>query len=282
MIFRLLLSSAASLAGGVFGAMATPTTTTSFRVVTYNVLSSHLASPSHYTTAKPEHLLASNRIEKILAKLDREIDPPATTNEAAASAPAAAAVVFCLQEVSYEFAGPIHTFFANRGFHVVSGLYGKPFNGYMGVITAWPNTAQLEVVSVHIDRLSDTAAAATTATAPPPSTTAAGAAVGESSSPSSFWPAPPPDSSSDDDGGVVMRLFKTVLLSPVQRLARLLLLQNQNDASSAREGDGSHWTMARNRFNVLVTIVLKDKRTHQQFCIGNYHMPCMYYAPMVM
>ena len=39
--------------------------------------------------------------------------------------------IFALQEVCYPFASELHTFFANRGYHFVTGLYGRPFNGYV-------------------------------------------------------------------------------------------------------------------------------------------------------
>lgn len=87
-----------------------------FRVVSYNVLSSHLASPSHFSTLDPQHLDAAIRLPKILTKLDQEI----SSNDEA--------TIFCLQEVSYQWAGKLHAFFANRGYHVITGLYGKQFN----------------------------------------------------------------------------------------------------------------------------------------------------------
>ncbi len=44
---------------------------------------------------------------------------------------------------------------SNRGFHMVTGLYGRKFNGYMGVALAWP-TEEFETIDVDISRLSDT------------------------------------------------------------------------------------------------------------------------------
>jgi 2',5'-phosphodiesterase len=43
-----------------------------------------------------------------------------------------------------------------------------------------------------------------------------------------------------------------------------------------------HWKMSKDRSNAVVAAVLRDKETSKMFCIGNYHMPCAYYAPMVM
>jgi mRNA deadenylase 3'-5' endonuclease subunit Ccr4 len=51
---------------------ATPSST-SLRVVSYNLLSSKLAQPSHYTHAEPEHLEPEYRLPMILSKLDDEM-----------------------------------------------------------------------------------------------------------------------------------------------------------------------------------------------------------------
>ena len=125
------------------------------RVVSYNVLSSHLASPSHFSTVDPEHLDASNRLPKLLDKLQQEIDATVADNTKNKEAGQQRSTIFCLQEVSYDWCGALHVFFANRGYHVVSGLYGRSFNGYMGVVTAYP-TGTLETVTVDISRLADT------------------------------------------------------------------------------------------------------------------------------
>jgi mRNA deadenylase 3'-5' endonuclease subunit Ccr4 len=89
------------------------------RVVSYNVLSSHLASPSHFVTLNPAHLESIARLPVVLQKLDSELD--AHSN-----------VIVCLQEVSYDWLGKFHAYFANRGYHMVSANYGRKFNGYMG------------------------------------------------------------------------------------------------------------------------------------------------------
>eukprot|EP00959_Pyramimonas_sp_CCMP1952_P250828 5242870-Pyramimonas_sp.AAC.1 len=39
-----------------------------------------------------------------------------------------------------EWAGDLHAFFQQRGFHFLVSLYGAPFNGYMGVGIAFPIT----------------------------------------------------------------------------------------------------------------------------------------------
>jgi len=115
-------------------------TSTTARVVTYNVLSSHLADASYFTHCLPYDLLADVRRGRVEMKLEREIDRRA---------------VIALQEVSMSWAGPLHTYFAQRGYHFILSLYGKPFNNYMGVGLAVPLDAY-EVMASDISRLSDT------------------------------------------------------------------------------------------------------------------------------
>jgi 2',5'-phosphodiesterase len=142
-------------------------TTTKLRIVSYNVLSSQLANIESYPTYNPQYLNSSYRLQKVIQKLEKEItntcaDSTSTGTGTAISNPSSQheqeqnrATIFCLQEVSYEWAGPLHAFFANHKYHVVSGLYGQKFNGYMGIITAYP-IEQFHTVHVDICRLSDT------------------------------------------------------------------------------------------------------------------------------
>jgi exonuclease III len=46
--------------------------------------------------------------------------------------------IICLQEVSIDWAGELQTLFANNKYHFITGMYGKRFNGYMGVGIAVP------------------------------------------------------------------------------------------------------------------------------------------------
>jgi mRNA deadenylase 3'-5' endonuclease subunit Ccr4 len=106
------------------------------RVASYNVLSSHLAQPDHFSTLNPDHLKASHRLPVVLRKLDDEIQRQS---------------IICLQEISYDWAGSLHTHFANQGYHLVTGLYGNKPNGYMGVGIAFP-TSGWNVLDVDISR----------------------------------------------------------------------------------------------------------------------------------
>jgi 2',5'-phosphodiesterase len=198
---------------------------TKLRVVSYNVLSSHLARPNHFTSYNPAHLEASNRLPVVLQKLDEEMKSSKNT-------------VVCLQEVSYDWAADLHTFFATRGYHLVTGLYGKKFNGYMGVCLAWP-VETMEVVHVDISRLSDKRQGG--------------------------WP------DRDERPSALASLWTSMLKT-------LPLKQFGLEGKEVID----HWNFSENRFNVIVSAVLREKASGKAFCIGNYHMPCAYFAPMVM
>lgn len=109
------------------------------RIVSYNVLSSSLASPSHFTQCDPSNLNSVTRLKRVLTKLE---------------APVAARSIICLQEVSLSWGGHLHSFFANRGFHFLLASHGSYFNGYMGEALAFPLDL-FEAVDLRIERLTD-------------------------------------------------------------------------------------------------------------------------------
>lgn len=147
--------------------------------------------------------------------------------------------IFALQEVSYDWAGTLHTFFCQKGYHLVTGLYGKPFNGYMGVCLAWP-TNKFNVVDVDISRVSDKREGG--------------------------WPA--------DEGVSLTRRMISGVQGFLDRPLKLL--------GMASEEKIDHWKMAERRFNVLVSAKLEEVDSKRTFAVSTYHMPCAFYAPMVM
>jgi 2',5'-phosphodiesterase len=110
------------------------------KITSYNVLSSHLSAPTHFTACSPGNLDPKNRLDKVRIQLQKEIDSKS---------------IICLQEVSNTWAGALHKFFSNSDYHFITGLYGNRFNGYMGVGIAVPR-AQYEIVDVDITRVADT------------------------------------------------------------------------------------------------------------------------------
>eukprot|EP00051_Salpingoeca_urceolata_P020145 m.300112 g.300112 ORF g.300112 m.300112 type:complete len:471 (+) comp19553_c0_seq9:2118-3530(+) len=116
-------------------------TQASWRVVSYNVLSSSLARPSHFFKCTPQQLKSANRLEKLKKQLLEQFAQPNRP-------------IVCLQEVSLAWAGELHALCAQQGYHVVSSMYGSPFNGHMGVALAWP-TDVYDCQEVSIQRVSE-------------------------------------------------------------------------------------------------------------------------------
>jgi len=115
------------------------------KVTTYNVLAPRLSDPSHFPKCPADATKHENRLPKLLGRMETET---------------AAGAVIGLQEVDLLWAGKLHTFFAERDYVAVFAQYGNSFNGYMGVMLAWPRE-QYEALDVEISRISDTASKGT-------------------------------------------------------------------------------------------------------------------------
>ena len=88
------------------------------RVASYNVLSSKLCEPGYFVKCAKENLDPPTRLKRVQALLETETKKNA---------------VVCLQEVSREWSGDLHAFFARQGYQFTTGLYGNPFNGCRAV-----------------------------------------------------------------------------------------------------------------------------------------------------
>ena len=178
--------------------------------------------------------------------------------------------IFCLQEIDYTFTSALHTFFANHQYTFVTGLYGKKFNGYMGVGIAYP-IQEFETIKVDICRLSDEREGG--------------------------WPT---ESEGVEDGwiGKVSRGVKRIqklAWNTVQSTTGLLdqyLIQPLGIRAPpllSKKEEIDPWTMSENRYNILLTVALRFRSTTSTadndsnvFSLSNYHMPCAFYCPPVM
>jgi hypothetical protein len=95
----------------------------SHRITSYNVLSSCLAEATHFTSCNPKYLDKDYRLNKLFEKLLPEISMQAVIN---------------LQEISNEWGGRLCAFFSQHQYHFFTALYGREFNGFMGVGIAVP------------------------------------------------------------------------------------------------------------------------------------------------
>lgn len=279
----------------------------SVRVVSYNVLSSHLAQPTHFHKCHPDHLDADYRLKKIFSKLQEEI--------------LVTSPIICLQEVSQLWAGKFHVFFAQHKYQMITGLYGKKFNGYMGIVLAYPSSIY-DAIDVDIATLSD--------------------------SREGGWPRPPIDEAEGKEGveisttntvvklfGYTRNVFRTwitsFIVSPINKLigynvqekVRMnrsnstaprsnqiapqkisvnyfyYLFFNTNTFHQSKEDTAQStfddWEYSENRKNVMIFARFREKHESsndtintsvsyisKSFCVSNYHMPCAYFAPKVM
>lgn len=209
----------------------------SVRIVSYNVLSSQLASPTHFSKSSPSHLDASNRLPKVFAKIEEECKIGSSK-----SIP----VIFCLQEVSLDWVGEFHTFFAERGYHFVPANYGGKFGGYMGIATAYP-IEHYETLKVDVSRLSDKRI--------------------------DGWPPYPPPPST----------IRRFVINPLkQTLSTILMQQEETDVWSYSKNRYNQFIAIRLKVRQKKGNVGADTKDALPFWIGNYHMPCAFRNPAVM
>lgn len=213
------------------------------------------------------------RLPLILKKLEEEMDRPLSSvgeivedalqkDDKPSSSPPP--TIFALQEICYSFTSELHTFFAQRGYQFVTGLYGKKFNGYMGVGIAYP-TEHFETVKVDICRLSDERI--------------------------DGWPREEidEDTAAAKKGPGLMQQLSTV----VNQFIRNRVMKQLGFHPQEQRKPIDPWEMSENRFNVLVSVALRHRHNNNgaassssvgdgTFLISNYHMPCAFYAPPVM
>lgn len=241
------------------------------RVATYNVLSSHLAEPSRFPECKPEDLDAPTRLRRVKAKLETEIEQGS---------------VVCLQEVSTLWAGDLHVFFMNKGYAFITAPYGSYRNGYMGVALAWP-LEKYEALTVDITRLSETR---TWGRAPKPISASAGdsSAAEESPSPEKIERKKAPLSIP------IRGLLSTLVVNMKKQRGEeegTAALENGEERDT-RDDDIERvtepWKLAERRYNQALFARLRVKKrdiavaNDGVFCVGTYHMPCMFMVPSVM
>lgn len=110
-----------------------------FRVISYNLLVPEFAKPDYFTSTKPEYLDIDYRWGLFEREFERELKFGNSKN---------ILTIFCFQEVCLIWHSKLTTFFHNRGYHLISDLYGKYYSDYMGVATAVPHNCILKNSSI--------------------------------------------------------------------------------------------------------------------------------------
>lgn len=95
----------------------------SISVVTYNILSSRLSGSSNFPEYNQTNIDPTNRYKLLIKKLDYYIEISA---------------IICLQEVSQDWSGMLHTYFHTKCYTMIFSQYGNEHDGYMGVAIAFP------------------------------------------------------------------------------------------------------------------------------------------------
>lgn len=200
------------------------------RVVTYNVLSSSLCEPDYYVKCKPGDLDPTVRLARVKEQLSPHLEVGA---------------VICLQEVSSEWAGDLHSHFERHGYSFVTGLYGSRFNGYMGVGLAWP-TARFTSEAVDISRASDTKPWPQAPPLPPPPPKPTNAPAAALAALRAGWEA---------GKGVCFASWRKWVDGPPPL---------------------DPWKEAQRRENILLSARLKCRASGALFSVSTYHMPCLF------
>jgi hypothetical protein len=154
-------------------------------------------------------------------------------------------------------------------FHVHFGLVQHVHFRYMGVGIAYP-LKDFETLNVDICRLSDTRPGG--------------------------WPreeenAPVGDDVDSNQGLGLGNAIQSFVTTLIQSITNRVTMKRLGVSSSSVEDKKpiDPWDMSENRFNVLLTAVLRHRseevgciNSNSAFSISNYHMPCAYFAPAVM
>ena len=163
--------------------------------------------------------------------------------------------IIALQEVSSVWTGRIISLCQAADYTYIPTLYGKQFNGYMGVGIAVPNS-KFRILECSIQKISESI---------------------EFQRPL-----------------VVKSVFMRAVKAPFRFLASLasflwretgissiLSMVFAKKAKKTLTGDAI-WREALRRENLLVSLRLQDKASGGRLCVSNYHMPCAFWSPPVM
>jgi len=190
----------------------------SLRLVSYNVLSDSLDSPTHYLHCDPKDLDHETRFRRVEAQLVEQME---------------AGAVLCLQEVSRNWGGRLTPLFEKHGYMYASALTGSKFGGYMGQCIAWP-VNKFRSVETEAIRVSDTV---------------------------DGWPERPRRKPVEP----------ATLHSTLTPYFRDLL-----GITKPARPPFEPWKEAEKRHNAVVMARLQDKESGEIFCVGTYHMPCLF------
>lgn len=171
----------------------------------------------------------------------------------------ASSSVLFLQEMSRPWTGAAYGLCQEAGYTLIPALYGRRFNGYMGVAVAVPND-KYRILDVDVQRVADSRdwPKAEEAIVAPPSPCIRFLT----------WP---------------LR-FMSALVKFIGRetgITKLLFTAAKPNGKAPMSAE-EVWKEALRRENDMVCVRLEDRATGGRLCVATYHMPCVFWSPPVM
>lgn len=205
--------------------------------VTYNVLSNHLIHAGFRKRCPAADLESDVRLARVKGKLEDAVSRRAMIG---------------LQEVSSDWAGEFHVFFARQGYHVVFAPYGEKFNGRMGVLFAYP-AERFVAKAIHLHHVGDSL----------PETPSLAPKTPRHLSPHGIL--------SEFGMAEILGIHKDAL----DLKSRYAPHGETVEVLNPRQN--REWGLAGRRQNVAVLARLQPTNGDSRaFCVGVYHMPCLY------
>ena len=228
------------------------------RFVTYNLLAPLLSEPGWYLHCKPSDCDGETRFARILAKLEDEIE---------------AGSIIALQEVCMPWSGRLAAFFLERGYYYCAELYGRNFNGFMGVALAFP-MQRYELTLADTFHPGESASIATTNRRGDKRSSR----HADGSCPTGFLP------------GLLWFLAVLSLSQLWLPLLTAVLVWLEARChcrlpcrGAVKEEKKDPFEYSRKRSNAMVSFQLRSKLdAGSEFLVGTYHMPCVYWDPAIM
>lgn len=121
-----------------------------YRVITYNVLSSELATTHNYPQSRPGDLPGRVRLDLLKYTIAGWIRGLTFRDTNYHYEQEAILPLICLQELSLEWTGELTGWFLNVGYVLISTNYGSYHGGYMGVAIAVPSTLRVQRVEIGL------------------------------------------------------------------------------------------------------------------------------------
>ena len=168
--------------------------------------------------------------------------------------------MICLQEVPQQWIGRLITFFNAKGYNLINSLYGKAFNGFMGIAIAYPRD-KFKLLDADISRISD----AKTWQEKPSFEKKVSKIVNNyvPTSPIRYF---------------IMWMYKLIM----NVLVFLWSFVMEKCLKQTKDTLQDDWDHAKARFNTVIFTRLLHLSTNKKICISTVHLPCAFRSPRVM